>query len=72
MEPLTAGAIAFTTWVLGKIIDWSTDKTLDIASEGLMQLLKKKLPDTAKAFTVARKRAPYHQENERILAKLFW
>lgn len=57
MEPLTAGAIAFTTWVLGKIIDWSTDKTLDIASEGLMQLLKKKLPDTAKAFTVAKEKA---------------
>ena len=57
MEPLTAGAIAFTTWVVGKIIDWSTDKTFDIASEGLMQLLKQKSPDTAKALTVAKENA---------------
>ena len=57
MEPLTAGAIAFTTWVMGKIIDWSTDKTFDIASEGLMQLLKQKSPDTAKALTVAKENA---------------
>jgi hypothetical protein len=57
MEPLTAGAIAFTTWLAGKIIDWSTDKTFDIASQGLMQLLKQKLPDTAEAFTVAKENA---------------
>ncbi|MHC5674648.1 hypothetical protein [Nostoc sp.] len=57
MEPLTAGAIAFTTWVVGKIIDWSTNKTFDIASEGLMQLLKQKSPDTAKALTVAKENA---------------
>ncbi|MBD2458465.1 hypothetical protein H6G80_30915 [Nostoc sp. FACHB-87] len=57
MEPLTAGAIAFTTWVVGKIIDWSTDKTFDIASEGLMQLLKQKSPDTAKALIVAKENA---------------
>jgi hypothetical protein len=57
MEPLTAGAIAFTTWVVGKIIDWSTDKTFDIASEKLMQLLMQKSPDTAKALTLAKENA---------------
>ncbi|MBD6620982.1 hypothetical protein FNW02_35960 [Komarekiella sp. 'clone 1'] len=57
MEPLTAGAIAFTTWVVGKLIDWSTDKTFDIASERLMQLIKQKSPDTAKTLTAAAGRA---------------
>jgi hypothetical protein len=57
MEPLTAGAIAFTAWVVGKIIDWSTDKTFDIASERLMQLLKQKSPDTVKALTAAKEKA---------------
>ncbi|MBH8578248.1 hypothetical protein I8752_35960 [Nostocaceae cyanobacterium CENA369] len=57
MEPLTAGAIAFTSWVVGKLIDWSTDKTFDIASQRLMQLLVEKSPDTAKSLTAAAERA---------------
>ncbi|AFZ25224.1 hypothetical protein Cylst_3053 [Cylindrospermum stagnale PCC 7417] len=56
MEPLTAGAIAFTIWLGGKILDWSTDKAFDTASERVMQLLKQKSPDTAKALTAAAER----------------
>ncbi|MBD2341435.1 hypothetical protein H6G64_31285 [Calothrix sp. FACHB-156] len=57
MEPITTGTIVFITWLLGKIIDWSTDKTFDIASEHLMQLLKQKFPDTAETLTAAAERA---------------
>lgn len=47
MEPLTAGAIALTAWVLNKVIDWSAEKALDKAASKVQQLLKEKSPDTA-------------------------
>ncbi|MBH8578242.1 hypothetical protein I8752_35925 [Nostocaceae cyanobacterium CENA369] len=50
MEPLTTGAIAFAIWLSGKIIDWSTEKALDQAAEKVMQLLKRKFPETANAL----------------------
>jgi hypothetical protein len=61
MEPLTAGAIALTAWLLNKVIDWSAEKALDRAAQKLMQLLKEKSPDTANAIDAVVERSALPQ-----------
>lgn len=57
MDPITAGAIALLTLLGNKLIDWSTEKALDKASEKVMQLLNEKSPSTARALEVVKEKA---------------
>lgn len=67
MEPLTAGAITFTAWLLNKVIDWSTEKALDQAAQKVMKLLKEKSHNTANAIdAVAQRTALPQSEREDI------
>ncbi|HLP91410.1 MAG TPA: hypothetical protein VK184_22860 [Nostocaceae cyanobacterium] len=52
MDPLSAGAVAFSAWLFNKIIDWTAEKALDAGASGVLQLIKSKLP-TAKVVEMA-------------------